>query len=88
VRRVNWCSASLNNLAGVLRAQGDIAGARGLWERALAIREKMLGWEHPDTASVPTQARQSGCAFTIIFWHVCRNRWTRCAQLWRILAGK
>jgi len=30
-------------------AQGDLAGARPLYERALAIREKVLGSEHPDT---------------------------------------
>jgi hypothetical protein len=33
----------------VLQAQGDLAGARSLFERALAIREKALGPEHPDT---------------------------------------
>jgi tetratricopeptide (TPR) repeat protein len=41
---------SLNNLAVLLRHQGDFAGARPLYERALAIREKALGPEHPDTA--------------------------------------
>jgi tetratricopeptide (TPR) repeat protein len=41
---------SLNNLANVLRAQGDLAEARPLSERALAISEKVLGPEHPDTA--------------------------------------
>src|SRR5271166_7062680 len=40
----------LNNLAGLLRVQGDLAGAWPLSERALAIREKALGPEHPDTA--------------------------------------
>ena len=40
---------SLNNLALLLRAQGDLAAARPLFERALAIREKALGSEHPDT---------------------------------------
>jgi Flp pilus assembly protein TadD len=34
----------------VLKAQGDFAGARPLYERALAIREKALGPEHSDTA--------------------------------------
>ncbi len=34
----------------MLRAQGDLAGARPLHERALAIFEKALGPEHPDTA--------------------------------------
>jgi hypothetical protein len=45
-------ATSLNNLALLLQAQGDLAGARPLYERALAIREKMLGLEHPDTAIV------------------------------------
>ena len=39
-------AASLNNLAGLLRTQGDLAGAQPLRERALAIREKVLGPEH------------------------------------------
>ena len=44
-------ATSLNNLAVLLQAQGDLAGARPLFERALAIREKVLGAEHPDTAT-------------------------------------
>jgi hypothetical protein len=44
-------ATSLNNLAGLLRAQGDLAGARPLFERALAICEKGLGPDHPDTAT-------------------------------------
>ena len=44
-------AASLGGLAGVLERQGDLAGARPLCERALAIREKVLGAEHPDTAT-------------------------------------
>jgi tetratricopeptide (TPR) repeat protein len=44
-------ATSLNNLAVLLREQGDPAGARPLHERALAIREKALGPEHPDTAT-------------------------------------
>jgi tetratricopeptide (TPR) repeat protein len=31
--------------------QGDLAGARRFHERSLAIREKLLGAEHPDTAT-------------------------------------
>jgi hypothetical protein len=42
--------SSLGNLAGLLWAQGDLAGARPLFERALAIRERALGPDHPDTA--------------------------------------
>jgi tetratricopeptide (TPR) repeat protein len=43
---------SLNNLARLLRDQGDLAGARPLFERALAINEKVLGPEHPETNRV------------------------------------
>jgi len=35
----------------LLQAQGDLAGARPLFERTLAIREKALGPEHPNTAT-------------------------------------
>ena len=42
----------LNNLALLLWAQGDLAGARPLFERALAIAEKVLGLEHPSTATI------------------------------------
>ena len=42
---------SLNNLALLLRDQGDLAGARPLFERALAIWEKACGPEHPETAT-------------------------------------
>ncbi|MCI0467987.1 MAG: tetratricopeptide repeat protein, partial [Beijerinckiaceae bacterium] len=44
-------ATSLNNLAHLLRSQGDYEGARPLYERALAIRETALGAEHPDTAA-------------------------------------
>src|SRR5215470_2780458 len=43
-------ATSLNNLAVLLSAKGDYAGAERLYRRALAIREKVLGPEHPDTA--------------------------------------
>lgn len=36
-------AGSLNNLALLLKRQGDLAGARPLYERALAISEKRLG---------------------------------------------
>jgi tetratricopeptide (TPR) repeat protein len=38
------------NLGYHLRTIGDLRGARPHYERALAIREKVLGAEHPDTA--------------------------------------
>jgi tetratricopeptide (TPR) repeat protein len=41
-------AASLGNLARLLQAQGDLAGARPLFERALTIMEKALGPEHPN----------------------------------------
>jgi class 3 adenylate cyclase/CRP-like cAMP-binding protein len=42
--------SSLSLLASLLWDQGDLAKARPLFERALAICEKALGPEHPDTA--------------------------------------
>jgi len=42
-------AASLTNFARLLHAQGDLAAARPLSEDALAIREKVLGPEHPHT---------------------------------------
>jgi tetratricopeptide (TPR) repeat protein len=43
---------SINNLALLLRIQGDLAAARSLFERSLAINEKARGQDHPRTASV------------------------------------
>ena len=40
----------VNNLGGVLRAQGDLARARSCFQRALAIWEKSFGSDHPHTA--------------------------------------
>jgi tetratricopeptide (TPR) repeat protein len=40
----------LDDLAGLLHDQGELAQARPLYERALAIREQALGSEHPQTA--------------------------------------
>ena len=42
-------ASSLNNLASLLRSQGDIPGARLLNDRALAIWVKALGSAHPNT---------------------------------------
>jgi tetratricopeptide (TPR) repeat protein len=39
-----------NNLATLYIKQGQYAPAEPLFERALAIREKALGAEHPDVA--------------------------------------
>ncbi len=44
-------AGSLNNLALVLRDQGDLAGARPLFKRALSISEKALGPDNPSTAT-------------------------------------
>ena len=44
-------ATSLNNLAGLYQAQGKYAEAEPLYQRALAIREKALGPEHPDVAN-------------------------------------
>ena len=39
-----------SNFGYYLQMSGDLAGARPYLERALAIRERVLGPEHPDTA--------------------------------------
>jgi Tfp pilus assembly protein PilF len=44
-------STSLHNLGALLQEQGDVAGARPYYQRALAICAPVLGPEHPDTAT-------------------------------------
>ncbi|HEU5379081.1 MAG TPA: FxSxx-COOH system tetratricopeptide repeat protein, partial [Ktedonobacteraceae bacterium] len=44
-------ATSLNNLAGLYRAQGKYEQAEPLYQRALAICEQQLGPAHPDTAT-------------------------------------
>ena len=39
----------LNNLASLLQAKGDYAGAESSFRRALALLEKALGPDHPNT---------------------------------------
>ncbi|HZD67529.1 MAG TPA: tetratricopeptide repeat protein [Actinomycetes bacterium] len=41
---------AVSNLGSVLRAQGNLDGARTLHQRALTIRETRLGKDHPATA--------------------------------------
>ena len=50
---------SLNNLALLYDNQGKYNEAEPLYQRALAIDEKTLGPDHPDTA---TDSEQSGLA--------------------------
>jgi tetratricopeptide (TPR) repeat protein len=44
-------AVSLNNLAKLYYAQGQYAQAEPLYRRALAIKEKALGPEHPNVAT-------------------------------------
>ena len=44
-------AASYNNLAAVLRDQGDLEKANEYHERALSIMQETLGPEHPDVAT-------------------------------------
>ena len=44
-------AASLNNLAALYDDQGRYAEAEPFYQRALAIREKALGREHPHVAA-------------------------------------
>ena len=45
------CAILLTGLGNLLKAQGDLNGARRYLKRALAINEQVLGPIHPDTAS-------------------------------------
>lgn len=42
---------SLNNLADLFQAGGDLPEAQLLYERTLRVNEKLLGPDHPDTAT-------------------------------------
>ena len=44
-------AVSNNNLGRVMWDQGHLTAARARFENALAIREQVLGPEHPDTAT-------------------------------------
>ena len=44
-------ASSLDNLGQILLLQGDLAGARPIFERALAIHEQTLGLDHLETAN-------------------------------------
>jgi hypothetical protein len=46
-----WAAAILNDLGVILRGQGDLDGARTLFERALSIHEAHLGADHPETVT-------------------------------------
>ena len=48
----------LNNLGLVLEAQGDLEGAKALYERALHIFKKFLGNDHPNTKTVQGHLRR------------------------------
>ena len=50
-RNIHHTAGSLNNLGLLLHAQGQYESARPYYERALAIYEKVLGEEHPLTAT-------------------------------------
>ena len=45
-------ATSLNNLAGLLAGRGQTDAAWQLYQRALAIREQVLGPAHPDVAQL------------------------------------
>ena len=49
---IPYTATSLAGLALLLQAQGELGAAQPLFERALAIYEKALGRDHPDTAAV------------------------------------
>ena len=44
-------ATSLNNLAGLYRAQGKYESAEPLYQEALALYKSLLGDRHPDVAT-------------------------------------
>jgi hypothetical protein len=58
--RCSDAQRGLNALAAILRAEGDLAGARTLLERALAIRENVLGIDHPNTLTIREHLQSIG----------------------------
>ena len=54
VRRVNTHGLTIrvNNLGGVLKALGDLPGAKAAYARALKILQKLLGDDHQNTRLV------------------------------------
>jgi hypothetical protein len=50
-RRSTQLFVILHRPSGLLQHQGDPTAARPLFERALAIRERVLGPDHPDTVA-------------------------------------
>ena len=77
---------SVNNLANLLQAKGDYAGAEPLYRRVLEAQERTLGKEHPDTltsvnnlanllqakATTPGRSRFTGGR-----WRRASARWAR-----------
>jgi tetratricopeptide (TPR) repeat protein len=45
-------ATDVNNLSSVLRALGNLPAAKECFERALEIRRKFLGEDHPSTVTV------------------------------------
>ncbi|MGB9300659.1 MAG: tetratricopeptide repeat protein, partial [Anaerolineae bacterium] len=53
-------ATDLSNLGLVLRELGDLKGARECYGRALAIRRRVYGEEHPKTQKVMGSLRALG----------------------------
>jgi hypothetical protein len=58
---------SMDNLAGTLMRQGDLTGARTLFEKALESRRRVLGEDHPNTLT-----SMSNLALTL--WQIGEHR--------------
>ena len=49
----------MNNLAGTLYGQGDLAGARKLLEQVLGARARVLARDHPDILTTMNNLAQT-----------------------------
>lgn len=78
--------AIMNNLAGVLRTQGDLAGACQLEKLVWSIRREKMGEDHPDTLAATNNLANS----LIALGHLADAR-ALLEQLWavgrRVLGG-
>ena len=72
----------MNNLAYILSAQGDLAGARKLQEETLAVRRRVLGAEHPNTLT-----SMNNLADTLNAQGDLRGRASCRKKRWRFAAG-
>src|SRR5262249_12802892 len=72
-------AVNLNNLAALRQVSGDAREAEQLYQRALALKEKLLGASHPDVAVT---------ANNLAVLHKTQGRFGEADRLYRRAAGR